>query len=192
MKLSIIAAFACLLAGCAAQPVVSTSTTTTTTSTVTPTYDNEGQDYGVVPTTSVRIAAFEAPTPLRVVGANTISTPQLRQLMQANPPPVLIDVLSGNQTVSLPGALWISEAGRGDNLNDAVQAKLAVRLAALTGGNKSRAVVFFCRSRTCWLSHNAAVRAVALGYTNVNWYRGGRDAWISAGLPMQSVSASGL
>jgi hypothetical protein len=126
MKVSVIAALACLLAGCAAQPVVSTSTNTTTT-TVAPTYDNEGQDFGVAPTTNIRIAAFEAPAPPRVVGANTISTPQLRQLMQANPLPVLIDVLGGNQTVSLPGALWISEAGRGNDLNDAVLAKLATR-----------------------------------------------------------------
>jgi hypothetical protein len=28
-----------------------------------------------------------------------------------------------------------------------------------------------------------ALRLVALGYTNVNWYRGGREAWEVAGLP---------
>ena len=30
---------------------------------------------------------------------------------------------------------------------------------------------------------NLALRLVALGYTNVYWYRGGREAWEVAGLP---------
>ena len=30
---------------------------------------------------------------------------------------------------------------------------------------------------------NLALRLVALGYTNVHWYRGGREAWEVAGLP---------
>ena len=32
-------------------------------------------------------------------------------------------------------------------------------------------------------SRNLALRLVALGYTNVYWYRGGREAWEVAGLP---------
>jgi rhodanese-related sulfurtransferase len=39
----------------------------------------------------------------------------------------------------------------------------------------------------CWLSRNATVRTVALGYSQVYWYRGGRNAWIAAGLPLQPV-----
>jgi rhodanese-related sulfurtransferase len=30
---------------------------------------------------------------------------------------------------------------------------------------------------------NLALRLLALGYTNVYWYRGGREAWEVAGLP---------
>jgi rhodanese-related sulfurtransferase len=47
--------------------------------------------------------------------------------------------------------------------------------------------VLFCLSKTCWLSHNAAVRAVALGYRKVFWCRGGREAWVAAGLAMEPV-----
>ena len=35
--------------------------------------------------------------------------------------------------------------------------------------------------------HHLAVRLVALGYTNVYWYRGGREAWEVAGLPETEV-----
>jgi hypothetical protein len=34
---------------------------------------------------------------------------------------------------------------------------------------------------------NLALRLVALGYTNVYWYRGGREAWEVAGLPETKV-----
>jgi PQQ-dependent catabolism-associated CXXCW motif protein len=178
-----IAVLFCVSAGCAAQPWQKVSLTA-------PAYDNETQDFGVQPTTIIRTGDFDAPTPTRIVGATTITTPQLRDMMLASPPPMLIDVLGGNQTVSLPGALWLRGAGLGNSLHDQTQEKLGMRLSELAGGNKARAIVFFCLSKTCWLSHNAAVRAVALGYSNVYWYRGGRNAWQAAGLAMEPVAAN--
>jgi rhodanese-related sulfurtransferase len=38
-------------------------------------------------------------------------------------------------------------------------------------------MVFFCANVRCWLSYNASLRAVRLGYTGVRWYRGGIEAW---------------
>ena len=46
-------------------------------------------------------------------------------------------------------------------------------------------MIFFCLSAECWLSHNAALRATALGYANILWYRGGIEAWQQAGLPTE-------
>jgi PQQ-dependent catabolism-associated CXXCW motif protein len=36
----------------------------------------------------------------------------------------------------------------------------------------------------CWMSWNAAKRAVALGYARVHWYPDGTDGWAAAGLPL--------
>jgi PQQ-dependent catabolism-associated CXXCW motif protein len=36
----------------------------------------------------------------------------------------------------------------------------------------------------CWMSWNAARRAVALGYSAVNWYPLGADGWANSGLPL--------
>jgi len=153
-----------------------------------PSYDNETADYSLAPTTTIRTSALEGPTPTQINGAKTLTTPGLRELMNASPSPVVIDVIGGNQAVSLPGAIWLRGAGLGSDLNDAVQSKFAARLSELTGGDKARPVVFFCLSKTCWLSHNAVVRAVVLGYSNVYWYRGGRNAWKAAGLPMPPIT----
>jgi len=155
-----------------------------------PAYDNETQDFGIPPTNTIRTGNYDAPTPTQIAGASVITTPQLRDMLVSQKSTVLIDVLGGNQTVSLPGAVWLRGAGLGTSFNDAVQQRLAARLAELTGGDKTRPVVFFCLSRTCWLSHNAALRAVASGYSNVRWYRGGRRAWEAAELAMEPVPAS--
>ena len=69
------------------------------------------------------------------------------------------------------------------NFLDPVQSLMTQLLAQLASGDKAKPMVFFCASSQCWLSYNAALRAVAAGYSRVYWYRGGVDAWTAAGLP---------
>ncbi|MGD0641207.1 MAG: rhodanese-like domain-containing protein [Roseiarcus sp.] len=150
-------------------------------------YDDEGVNFGVARTNEIRTQNYEAHTPTSIAGAQTVTTPTLQRMIAAKNPPLLIDVLEGSQSVSLPNAVWLKGAGMGSGLDDDVQQRLAARLQELTQGRKSQPMVFFCLSKTCWLSHNAVVRAVALGYSRVYWYRGGRNAWIAAGLPMPAA-----
>ena len=183
-----------LVVGACAQPASTPSASSTPWQTIglsQSAYDNETKEYGIAPGSStIRTDNFEAPTPTKIVGADTITTPELRNLMASASPPVLIDVLGGKPTTSLPGAVWWTWAGLGSSLRDDTETRLATALAKATAGDKKKAIVFFCLSKTCWLSHNAALRAVALGYTNVYWYRGGRNAWTSAGLPLTPITAS--
>jgi PQQ-dependent catabolism-associated CXXCW motif protein len=153
------------------------------------TFCDEGHEYGVAPVAGViRTQNLEAATPTGVIGAETISTPRLWDMMLADEPPVLIDVLGGNQKMTLPGALWSPNTGRGVSLDDDVQQALSAEINRLTCNDKSVPVVLFCLSKTCWLSVNAVVRAVALEYQHVYWYRGGRCAWEAGGLPMGPVN----
>ncbi len=39
-----------------------------------------------------------------------------------------------------------------------------------------------------WVPVNLALRLVALGYTQVYWYRGGREAWEVAGMPETDIN----
>jgi hypothetical protein len=49
----------------------------------------------------------------------------------------------------------------------------------------------------CWMSYNAALRAIHLGFRQVYWYRGGIEAWqrmqqLSAAMtPPQNPAAQG-
>jgi len=59
----------------------------------------------------------------------------------------------------------------------------------VTGGKKQIPVLFYCQSPQCWMSYNAALRAIIMRYTQVLWYRGGIEGWKMAGLTTQNPYA---
>ena len=151
-------------------------------------FADEDRDWGVPPTRDIRQPPYSAPTPTQVPGATPISTKDLQTKLTAVPAPVLVDVASGDGHVTLQGAYWLPGAGRGNHYFDLLQAQLAGYLEQLSQGDKRRPMVFFCVNAQCWLSYNASLRAAALGYIQVYWYRGGIEAWKEAGLPLAKVS----
>ena len=146
-------------------------------------YADENRDWGIASTNRLRPQPYHGPTPLRISGAQVLQTRQLQAMLAGPGSPILIDVLAEEGHVTLAGAVWLSGAGRGVNFLDPVQSLVTQMLAQLAGGDKARPMVFFCASSQCWLSYNAALRAVAAGYSAVYWYRGGVEAWVAAGLP---------
>jgi len=141
---------------------------------------DEDEDSGTVPDSRLRTDPFGV-TPLTVPGAATIRTAELVVLLRDSKP-LVIDASLGNWT--LAGGVNLHEAGSGGSLQDAVQDELRPFIAALTGGNLSRPIVTLGQSAERWAGYNLALRLVALGYRHVYWYRGGREAWDAAGLPM--------
>jgi len=57
----------------------------------------------------------------------------------------------------------------------------------ILGEDKSKLVIVYCGFTKCTRSHNGAVWAQKLGYTNVKRYAGGIYAWKGAGFPTVSV-----
>lgn len=146
----------------------------------------ERQDLGVQPTKQLHDGAMHGPTPASIPGGQVITTKGLVELVQRRPVPFAVfDALGGAE--ALPGAVPAAWASQPGSLNDQVQQAFVQLLQQRTGGNKQMPLVFYCLSRECWLSYNAALRAIGAGYTNVLWYRGGIEAWKSAGLPTQTA-----
>jgi PQQ-dependent catabolism-associated CXXCW motif protein len=147
-----------------------------------PPFAEEDRDFGVAATTT----NFGAETPTRLAGAKTIATIELVARLKSEARPVLVDVLDeGEQHMTLPTAWWWRAAG--NYPNDEAAGRLTGLLGALLSTavpKRDTPIIFFCHSSRCWLSHNAALRAIAAGYTNVLWYRGGIEAWKAAGLPL--------
>ena len=151
-------------------------------------FADEDRDWGLTPTRDIRQPPYSGQTPTQVPGAELIFTTELQTKLSAVPAPVLVDVASGDGHITLRGAYWLPGAGRGSHYFDPTQQQLAGYLNQLTQGDKSRPLVFFCVNARCWLSYNASLRAAALGYVRVYWYRGGIEAWMEAGLPLARVS----
>jgi PQQ-dependent catabolism-associated CXXCW motif protein len=82
---------------------------------------------------------------------------------------------------AIPGTLWIPGVGAGE-IPPAVDEFFRKELAAATGGDLTRRVVIYCH-QTCWLSWNAAKRAIGYGYRNIYWFRDGIEGWQAAHFP---------
>lgn len=150
----------------------------------------ERQDFGVPPTQQLHDGAMHAPTPTSIPGAQVITTKGLVGLVQGRQAPFfLFDVLGGPEVLpnAVP-AVWMAQPG---NFNDQMQQQFAQVMQQGTQGRKDTALVFYCLSNHCWMSYNAALRAVNAGYKNVLWYRGGIEAWKAAGLPTQPAQQQG-
>ena len=79
----------------------------------------------------------------------------------------------------IPGSLWLAGAGAG-TIDDETERLYKQRLAQATGNDLSHPLVVYCHER-CWLSWNAAKRAIRYGYRNVYWFPDGIEGWKAAG-----------
>ena len=146
-----------------------------------------------------RTSDYRSPVPTTLAGAKVIDTEEAARIWRENSA-ILIDVLprpvkpeglpAGTiwrdpVRKSVPGSAWLPNVGYGV-LPPAVEQYFASRLQSLTSGDKARALVFFCE-RDCWMSWNAAKRAVTMGYRNVSWFPDGTDGWQETGLPLAEI-----
>jgi len=140
-----------------------------------------------------RLDGYRAPTPAALAGAVTVDTAAARRLVEegtALPVNVLKlerrpggPWLLAKPTPQIPGGVWLPNVGLGEP-GPEIEAYMLRALDHLTGGERARGLLFYCLA-DCWLSWNAAKRALSLGYRRVYWYRDGLDGWAEAGLPTQ-------
>ena len=144
-----------------------------------------------------RMDDYRAPVPETVAGATTVSTQQLKAMIDAGGV-VLVDVLPAPRKPpnmlpgvpwmpvphrNIPGSIWLPEVGRG-KIPVSVNAYFQDNLAKATGNDKDRPVVIYCRI-DCWMSWNAAKRAASYGYTAIHWYPMGIEGWEFEDLPLE-------
>jgi PQQ-dependent catabolism-associated CXXCW motif protein len=88
--------------------------------------------------------------------------------------------------LDVPGSVWLPDTGYGE-IAEVTERYLASGLARVSGGDRARLLVFYCL-KNCWMSWNAAKRALAIGYRDVAWYPDGTDGWQAAGLPLAAAT----
>lgn len=146
--------------------------------------DIERQDFGVPAKAELHQGPMHGRTPNQIPGGQLITTAGLVELLQRQDMRTLVfDVLGGQQT--LPQAIPAVAAHTPGSFDDPLQGQLGQYLTQVTEGRRDMPLVFYCLNVECWMSYNAALRAINLGYSNVLWYRGGIEAWQRNGLPLQ-------
>jgi PQQ-dependent catabolism-associated CXXCW motif protein len=143
-----------------------------------------------------RQSDYRAPTPTTLKGARVLTTEEAAAIWRAGDA-AFIDVLPqaprpknlapevvwrDKPRSDIPGSLWLPDTGYGE-LAPVMLDYFRRGLDKALGG-RPRPLVFYCLA-DCWMSWNAAKRALALGYANVAWYPGGSDGWAAAGLPVE-------
>jgi PQQ-dependent catabolism-associated CXXCW motif protein len=141
---------------------------------------------------------YRAPTPTTLRGARVIATAQAEALWRAGAA-AFIDVMPQvprpanlpegtlwreKPRLNIPGSTWLVDTGYGQ-LSAGMEAYFRDGLERITAGDRAKLLVFYCL-RDCWMSWNAAKRAVALGYA-VAWYPDGTDGWQEDGLPLSAA-----
>ncbi|MEQ1652813.1 MAG: PQQ-dependent catabolism-associated CXXCW motif protein [Hyphomicrobium sp.] len=146
-----------------------------------------------------RTDEYRQPVPATLKGAKIITADEASALWTAGSA-VFIDVYphapkpqnlpAGTvwrepQHFSIENAKWLANTGYGV-LSPEAETYFKTHLEALSGGDKTKPLVFFCL-RNCWMSWNAGKRAMTYGYTNVIWFSEGTDAWQEIGQPVAEI-----
>lgn len=153
----------------------------------------------VVEPEGYRMNHFRAPVPDTLKGAKVVTSEQAHDIWKTGNT-VFVDVLPqapkpdklpsnviwrDKPRITIKGAAWLPNVGFG-KLHATMHKFFSDELETLTGGNKSKPVLFYCLL-DCWMSWNAARRAVEYGYKDVTWYPDGTDGWTLQDFPTETV-----
>ena len=139
---------------------------------------------------------YRAPTPAALKGALVVTTDEAETIWTRGDA-VFIDVMPqaprpanlpagtiwrDRPRFNIPNSVWLPDTGYGE-LAAVTERYLRTNLERATAGDHAKLLVFYCL-KDCWMSWNAAKRALAFGYTNVVWFPDGTDGWSEIGLPL--------
>ncbi len=141
---------------------------------------DEAIDSGVAPVAELR-TILAGKTPTTLPGVTTVTTAALAAML-VEQKPIVLDTVANSWGKSLPGAIGLRRSGLGGTFSDRAQERLRRKLEQLTGGDLARPIVVVGWNAERFDGHNLALRLATLGYRQVFWYRGGREAWEAAEL----------
>lgn len=162
------------------------------------TSDGVFEDTFLIPSEPVAFwdGPINGPVPATLSGGKVIHAQDLAALL-AKERPVLIDASNAPRRPEnlapnapwlplphpvIPDSVWIADIGLA-TIEPSVDARFRETLTRATAKNLDHPVVVYCHER-CWLSWNAAKRAIQYGYRNVYWFPDGIEGWRAAGLPI--------
>jgi rhodanese-related sulfurtransferase len=120
-------------------------------------------------------------------GYKVVDTETLKKWADEKKPMLIVDTMPLEDSYKkqhIPGAVQMEFPI--PELTQLDEAKKA-EFEKLLGPDKAKLIVFYCGFPKCTRSHNGAMWAIKLGYTNVYRHPGGIKAWADADYPVASV-----
>lgn len=117
-------------------------------------------------------------------GYKLVMTDELKKWIDAKEPMLIVDTMpleASYKKNHVPGALQFEFPI--EPLPE-MTAEAKANFEKLLGPDKNKKIVFYCGFTKCTRSHNGAIWAKKLGYTNILRYPGGINAWMEAGYPV--------
>lgn len=136
---------------------------------------------------------YRSIVPLTLSGATVVSDTEAFKLYERGDV-VFIDVMPfvprppnlpkgmiwrDKKRANIKGSSWLANVGYG-RLPDEMARYFKTHLKRLSSGDFAKPLLFYCQ-KNCWMSWNAAKRALQYGYQNVYWYPDGTDGWVTVG-----------
>ena len=123
----------------------------------------------------VQTATAADETPEQLEGVTVVSPDQLRPMLNQGVKVYDLRKKASYADGHVPGAVSAAEH------YDATKNTFDTRTL---GPNRSERIVFYSHGSTGWKSYHAAKDAVAAGYNNVMWMRGGYEDWQAGNNPV--------
>ena len=138
---------------------------------------------------SYRQENYRSPVPATLSGARVVATAEAERLWR-DKAAVFVDVLPrpvkpatlpkgtvwrDKPRFDIPGSIWLPNVGYGA-LSPSMDDYFRKGLSDAVQGDLTHPLVIYCLA-DCWMSWNAAKRALSYGHTHVMWYPGGTDGW---------------
>lgn len=148
-----------------------------------------------------RMDHYRSPTPKALPGAAVVDLAQTQKLLADGAAwPVFVEIVAraaepprdwliGAAKTVIPGSVWLPNVGKGAPEPDEI-VYFQTQLNRLRAERPGAGFLFYCYV-DCWVSWNAARRALRLGYGPVYWYPDGVDGWSLEDLPTEKALPTG-
>ena len=138
---------------------------------------------------------YRSATPQSLNGATVVNAETAHQLFK-NGDVQFIDVLPSPRRpkelaedsvwlpqtrLNIPGSIWLADVGYGV-LSDELDHYFLTNLQKLVESGNDK-ILFYCNV-DCWMSYNAAKRALNYGFKHILWFPGGVDEWADHGFAL--------
>lgn len=125
---------------------------------------------------NMTVADQQRQVPKVITGAMSVTAEEVVALILAQPDLVVIDARKKTEYLK----------GRIEGAINLLNTQMSQQALAKIAPRKSQSIVFYCNGLRCLRSTDAVKKAVAWGYTNIFWFRGGWNEWIEKRLPVIS------